>query len=291
MKKLAVILLFASALFSCVSKSAADKIQNEKDSLATVVLEKEAILSDVFNSLNTISENLDNIKSRENIVTAGSQSELTPEIKEKINADIEAIDNLLAENRKAIENLKYSTERLRQAKIKIGKLEELVANLTRQVDAKDGEIMALKAELETMDIKITDLEQAVDGLGQKVAGLHSDKQQLETRVNQQVDQLNTAFYIVDKEATLLSDGIVVKSGFISRTLKINGRYDLNKFHRVNVKTLGEIEIGQSKVTVVSSHPENSYELVANKKGFVEKLIITDAPRFWETSKILVVSYK
>lgn len=291
MKKLAVILLFASALFSCVSKGTADKIQNEKDSLANVVIEKEAILSDVFNSLNTISENLDNIKSRENIVTTGSQSELTPEIKEKIQADIEAIDNLLAENRKAIEKLKFSTERLREAKIKIGKLEELVANLTRQVDTKDGEIMALKAELETMDIKITDLEKTVDGLGQQVAGLHNDKQQLETRVNQQGDQLNTAFFIVDKEENLLSDGIVVKSGFISRTLKINGRYDLNKFNRVNVKTLGEIEIGHNKVTVVSSHPENSYELVTDKKGFVQKLVITDAPRFWETSKILVVSYK
>ena len=45
------------------------------------------------------------------------------------------------------------------------------------------------------------------------------------------------------------------------------------------------------MTVVSTHPEGSYELVTDGSKSVEKLLITDPVRFWESSKVLVVSYK
>ena len=39
------------------------------------------------------------------------------------------------------------------------------------------------------------------------------------------------------------------------------------------------------------HPEGSYELVTDANKVVEKLIITDPVRFWESSKILIISCK
>ena len=57
------------------------------------------------------------------------------------------------------------------------------------------------------------------------------------------------------------------------------------------RLLSEIPVGHKRVTVVSSHPEDSYQLVVDADKNVEKLLITDPARFWETSKTLIVSYK
>ena len=53
----------------------------------------------------------------------------------------------------------------------------------------------------------------------------------------------------------------------------------------------DVHVGQKKATLVTSHPEGSYELVTDANKVVEKLIITDPVRFWESSKILIISYK
>ena len=43
--------------------------------------------------------------------------------------------------------------------------------------------------------------------------------------------------------------------------------------------------------LVSSHPAGSYEFVMNADGVFEELQIKDKTKFWEYSKVLVVSYK
>ena len=47
------------------------------------------------------------------------------------------------------------------------------------------------------------------------------------------------------------------------------------------------------MTVVTAQPEDSYQLVTGgeKDIIVTKLLITDPVRFWESSKILIISYK
>ena len=52
-------------------------------------------------------------------------------------------------------------------------------------------------------------------------------------------------------------------------------------------------MGRKKVTVVTAQPEDSYWLVTGgeKDKIVTKLLITDPVRFWESSKILIISYK
>ena len=66
---------------------------------------------------------------------------------------------------------------------------------------------------------------------------------------------------------------------------------MESFTQADSRLLSEIPVGHRKVTVVSTHPEGSYELVTDGSKSVEKLLITDPVRFWESSKVLVVSYK
>ena len=67
--------------------------------------------------------------------------------------------------------------------------------------------------------------------------------------------------------------------------------NLDSFTAADSRLLAEIPVGHKRVTVVSSHPEDSYEMAASADKTVEKLRITDPARFWESSKILIISYK
>lgn len=90
---------------------------------------------------------------------------------------------------------------------------------------------------------------------------------------------------------MLAKEIVYKSGFIGRTLKINESRSLDSFTKVDIRHFDSVVIGQKKVTLVSSHPAGSYEFVQDEKGVYESLIIKDKRKFWEYSKVLVISYK
>ena len=57
-----------------------------------------------------------------------------------------------------------------------------------------------------------------------------------------------------------------------------------------LRLLTEVPVGQKRVTVVTTHPEDSYRLEGDGK-VVSRLVITDPARFWESSKVLIVSYK
>jgi hypothetical protein len=43
-----------------------------------------------------------------------------------------------------------------------------------------------------------------------------------------------------------------------------------------------------KAKLVTTHPNESYNLVKNQEGVVEKIDITDPEKFWSASKYLVI---
>ena len=75
MKYVTVMALGAAfALASCVSKGTVVRVEDQRDSLVSVVSTKDSLINAVFEDINTISENLMLIKTRENLisVTGGS---------------------------------------------------------------------------------------------------------------------------------------------------------------------------------------------------------------------------
>ena len=142
-----------------------------------------------------------------------------------------------------------------------------------------------------MNIQVAELSEQVEGLNTQVSGLTETNASLQGEVKGQTDILNTAYYIVGSERELLAKEIVYKSGFIGRTLKINESRSLDSFTKIDIRNFDSVLIGQKKVTLVSSHPAESYEFVQDDKGIYESLIIKDKKKFWEYSKVLVISYK
>lgn len=274
----------AFALASCVSKSVAVKVEDQRDSLVTVVSAKDSLINAVFEDINSISENLVLIKTRENLISMAGEAEGGHRPVEQINKDIAAIDRLLQENRKKIASLQRTAALLRKANLRIDGLEKMIRDMGAQLAEKKDEIVQLRENLNRMGAKVETLTEQVAVQSAQVENLSTEKVELE-------NQLNTVYYIVGPERELRDAQIINKQGFIGRTLTVNKTSNLASFTKADSRLLSEIPVGQKKVSVVTAQPEDSYELVTDGDKVVTKLLITDPVRFWEASKILIVSYK
>lgn len=292
MKRYLVVLLLLLPFTACVSKKDANRLTDQKDSLAMVVAMKDSVINDVFAAMNNISENLNVITSREKIINASiNDGEIKKQTTTQINENIEAINRLLLENREAIARLRRSADQLTQANVKIGGMEKLIARLNADIETKDQEIAVMRRSLQDLNLTVTELSTRVTELDTQVGGLEQAKTSLEGEVRSTTDQLNTGYYIIGSEKELMNKEIIYKSGFIGRTLKINENRSLESFTRVDIRNFDEAIVNQKKASVVSTHPADSYEFRADGAGNFEALIIKDKARFWEYSKVLVISYK
>ena len=271
-------------LASCVSRQVAVEAESRSDSLELVVSAKDSLINAVFADINAISENLALIKSRENLITVAGESEGGRRPVEEIDNDIKAIDRLLRENRAKIESLQRSAAQLRKANLRIDGLEKMIADMNRQLAEKKAEVEQLRESLVRMGDEVKSLTEEVAVRSAEVENLSGEKVELQ-------NQLNTVYYIVGAEKELRDAQIINKQGFIGRTLTVGRNSNFDSFTMADSRLLSEVPVGQKQATLVTSHPEGSYELVTDANKVVEKLIITDPVRFWESSKILIISYK
>ena len=271
-------------LASCVSRQVAVEAESRSDSLELVVSAKDSLINAVFADINAISENLALIKSRENLITVAGESEGGRRPVEEIDNDIKAIDRLLRENRAKIESLQRSAAQLRKANLRIDGLEKMIADMNRQQAEKKAQVEQLRESLVRMGDEVKSLTEEVAVRSAEVENLSGEKVELQ-------NQLNTVYYIVGAEKELRDAQIINKQGFIGRTLTVGRNSNFDSFTMTDSRLLSEVPVGQKKATLVTSHPEGSYELVTDANKVVEKLIITDPVRFWESSKILIISCK
>ena len=271
-------------LASCVSRQVAVEAESRSDSLELVVSAKDSLINAVFADINAISENLALIKSRENLITVAGESEGGRRPVEEIDNDIKAIDRLLRENRAKIESLQRSAAQLRKANLRIDGLEKMIADMNRQLAEKKAEVEQLRESLVRMGDEVKSLTEEVAVRSAEVENLSGEKVELQ-------NQLNTVYYIVGAEKELRDAQIINKQGFIGRTLTVGRNSNFDSFTMTDSRLLSEVPVGQKKATLVTSHPEGSYELVTDANKVVEKLIITDPVRFWESSKNLISRYK
>ena len=165
-------------------------------------------------------------------------------------------DRLLRENREKIASLQRSAALLRKADLRIEGLEKMIAELNRQLAEKKTEVEQLRDELTRMGSEVETLAETVAERTAEVEDLSGEKLELENR-------LHTVYYIVGAEKELRDAQIVNKQGFIGRTLTVGQHGSMESFTQADSRLLSEIPVGHRKVTVVSTHPEGSYELVTD----------------------------
>lgn len=274
-----VVLLFTVGCHN--NKKKAETAVSKADSLQMILKDKDSILNDALLSISEISSTLNEIRRRENIITATSGNpELTRESKEVIREDLAAINGLLVRNRETIVRLQNSVNQLNRAHVNTEGLNHLVSQLQEQIHERDLEIATLTSHVAKLNIEVGTLTENVQQLTTA-----------KTRLERENKELYTAYYIVGTEKELMDKEIIDKKGFlINRTAVINPNIDKSQLVEIDIRDVNRIDIGGKKAKVLGGHPQSSYELI-EYDNYTNAIIITDYRTFWENSKILVIAYR
>jgi hypothetical protein len=244
---------------------------------------KDSTINGYLQILNDIESNLALIKEKENIITKNTTSgtELKKDTRDQINEDVKTINELMTKNKRSIQ---FLNSKLKESNIKIGEFEKMIAQTNQSIQERDAEISVLKDKLTQMNFSITVLNAKVDTL-------KLEKTQLSETVSKQIETINTAFYAFGTKKELELNKIIDKTGGflgLGKSSKLKNDFNTSYFTKVDITKFNIIPLSSKKVKLITVHPSDSYKLVTNAEGVVEKLEILDATKFWSASKYLVI---
>jgi len=265
------------------------KLKATNDSLVAIGFVKDSTVIDFVNAFNSIQSNLDSIKMKEKIIskTVAGSGEIKTRSKDQINSDINLIYKLQQDNRAMVSSLR---SKLKKSGVHSVELEQMVENLTKQIEEKDAQIVQLKDDLAKVNIQVTDLTTKVVDLNANVDNLSTQNKEKQQVIDDRTAELNTAYYVIGTTYYLKEKKIITKEGgFIGlgKSKSLAPNMDKNNFTRVDITSFNRLPIMKDKVSIVSSHPKTSYRITG--KNASDTLVITNPKEFWSTSKVLVVN--
>ena len=282
MKKLAFFAVCALAIASCTDgvKQANLAAEAQRDSLNSIIAQKESEITDMMTTLSDIEEGFREITEAQSRVTLAKQGEGTNSA-QRIRENMQFIQQTMKQNKELINKLQ---QQVREGSVKSEQLKKIIDNLTEQMEEKDRQIQSLREELDKKDIHIAELDERVADLNSNVENLTEETNQKSQTIDQQDKQLNTGWFVFGtkkelKEQNILADGEVLRSNF-------NKEY----FTKIDIRIDKEIKLYSKSAKMLTSHPSSSYTLQrdANKQYVLR---ITDPQLFWSTSKYLVILVK
>lgn len=286
MKHLLILAIVALSFIGCQSNEPNPELEAlklEKEAIAREAAAKDSTINSFIESLNEIEDNLAQVKQKQGAIksSATEGAELQGTAKERINEDINFINDLLEENKSKLADLR---SKLRKSNVKVAELQKMIERMTAQLEEKDLEISGLKEQLAAMNIQITQLNTAV-------SGLQAESQAKSDVIDKKTDAINTAFYAVGTYKELRDNKVVNKEGgFLGLGRKKSLADDFNEdyFTRVDVSKLNSIPVNGKDARVITNHPSSSYKMEMEGKKMVKSITITNPQSFWKSSKYLVI---
>lgn len=269
------------ALSGCQEKKTAPTVSlAEKDSLETIIAQRDNEINDMMGTLNEIQEGFREINEAENrvsIVKDGEGANKTQQIRE----NIKFISNRMKENRALIDKLQ---KQLSTSNFKGEQMKRAIANMVKQLDEKDQQLQQLRAELDAKDIHISELDETINNLNTNVATQKADIEAKSQTISNQDKQLNTAWFVFGTKKELKEQGILAGGKVLQ------GNYNRNYFTKIDIRNQKEIKLYSKSAKLLTMHPSSSYTL---RQGADKQytLVITNPQLFWSTSKYLVIQVK
>lgn len=285
MKKVLTIALVALAVLSgCKNKEQQRQLEEaqavaeaSREELTDALADRDQLLGLV----NEISENMEQIKQLENILSVQGSSE-TPGQREQIRADIAAIQATLQQRRERLDELE---RRLNASNLTTRNLQNTISSLRSQLDSQTAEIGTLRANLGEARARIDTLDATVDSLHTTVTTVSAERDSTLQANTQLTDELNTCYYAIGTKQEL-KDNNIIETGFLRRTKLMEGNFDQNFFTRADKRRLPSIDLNSDKAKVLTNQPADSYTIISSNGHKV--LQITNPAKFWSLSNYLVI---
>lgn len=268
------VLVFTSCQTDPTTTEQYKNLEHDKDVVAEQSGMKDSTINEMFGAFNRVSENLRMIREKQGLIAKGARGvEGGKNMEQSIAADLNAIDSLLAANKKIIARMRSNSSKDAS---KLTELQKGIAEMERTINDKDSEIVSIKEQLTSTNSSLASMIQ-----------MYQDKEQ---QANMQLNELNAGWYCVGTGKELRDNNVLTKEGGVIGIGGVNklNTADLNKsyFKKIDITKTTVIPVDAKKAKVVTSHPAGSYELVGTDR--VENLTIKDTVRFWSLSKYLVI---
>ena len=291
MKKIILLLAAAFTLtVGCDTKREKEQARDSStatiDSLRQALTQSQNESSDLIETLSQIQDGFDQINEAEGRVTVENRQGEHAN-KQAIMENMAFIQRTLKLNRELISNLQQQLRSTSQSDARTkAKLEEMVANFTKQLEDKNKEIESLREELSKKDIQIAEQGEQIATLNSNVSNLSQQNEAKARTVAAQDKELNTAYYVFGtkkelREQRILQRGDVLKSN------------DFNKdyFTRIDLRATKTIRLYSKSAKLMTNHPAGSYSLDKDPQTEQYTLRITNPQAFWSVSKYLVITVK
>ena len=278
MKKILCSALCVLALVACNNAQRERELTAQNDSLAVALEEKSEALNQAMRAIADIQEGFRVINEAEGrmAIHVGVEGVTDTQL---LKEDICFIQQKMEANRAQIERLQ---KRLKANDIELDGLRKVLANLQRELDDKVARIAALQTELMEKNIRIAELDSAVMVLTGDVNALHKMADIQQEVIEQQVLQLNGAWFVYGT-AKELKDQNILKSGKVFSSTDFNKNY----FTEIDVRDDKVFPLYAKHAKLLTTHPDGSYEFLRDADKLLT-LSIVDAEAFWSVSRYLVI---
>ena len=283
MKKIFIIAAGLVMMSACQNhQETANRLQQQVDSLQTIVDNKDAELNDIVITMTEVQSGIARIAEAEGRVTVADGSQESASTREIIRDNMEYICEAMQQNRDLVAQLR---EKLNASRFKSDKLKKLVDGLQAQVEAQDMRIQELQASLAEKDSTILAQIGRIDSLSQSVTSLTEVSKEQAGTMARQEKQINSAWFVYGTKAELKEQGIL-KGGEVLKDKDFNKDY----FTEIDIRNVKDIKTYSKSAKLLTTHPDNSYMLTKDGNGYYE-LHISNPSRFWSVSKYLVMLVK
>lgn len=285
MKRIAFILVATILLGGCNEKEKREieKLNQELQTLKEESSAKDSTINNFFRILNEIETNISLVMQKEQIIAknAAMGNEMESDTRERIQSDINTINELMTRNKQSIS---YLNKQLKGANFQIHEFELRLKKAQELIETRDSEVLELKDRLAALDFSIESLNATLDTLS-------FEKEQLEQEVEMQKSELNAAWFAFGTKKELLESGVTEKvGGFLGlgRSSRLKSDFNKEYFTQIDITETASIPLFAKDAKLITTHPVDSYELVVNDNNIVERIDIIDPRAFWSTSKYLVI---
>ena len=279
MKKILFLsLVMIVSLSSCLNGSKQKELKAQNDSLMIQLANRDAELDNIMGAFNQVQEGFREINEAENRVdlSGGAIQENNADL---VKENIRFIAEKLQANREQIAELE---KKLKNSSYQSSQLKKAIENLNTELQRREKEIEDLRTELAEKNIRIAELDEAVNNLSQDVNDLMAENEAKGATVASLDQALNAAWFVFGtkselKEQKILVDGDVLK----------NKDFNKDYFTQIDIRTDKSIKLYSKNATLLTTHPEGSYKLDKDDKGQLT-LNITRPDEFWSVSRYLVI---
>ena len=264
------------------------ELQANIDSLNVELTQANSEMENLMGILNEVQEGFQQINEAENRVNVNSAENAPANVKEQVKADLAFIQAKMKENRERIADLEARVEK---GDKNAAALRRTVKNLKAELAAKEEQIAALQAELEAKNIRIQQLDTEVANLTNDKNALTAKNAANELVIANQDKAMHTAWYVIAKKKSLKEQNVLTNTGLFKKgDVMESANVNKDGFTEIDIRKVVEIPVGAKKATLLSAHPEGSYELVADAEG-MQVLKVLDPQTFWSVTRYLVIRAK